>query len=125
MTLLLLPQKEPLQTSKVQFFWARAFRGFFFLSVFKPERTIENDPDTGNPVIDEEAEGKSHTQLGEKTSSNTGEVYAKRRTVNENGEVVKEVEWTDHGRPQNHPNPHQHTRDPETGKRSSAEPLED
>jgi len=89
--------------------------------VFTPEREIENDPRTGGPVIDGEAQGTWHTQLGRRTGSNG--TYPKRRTITEDGKVEKEVEHTDHGRPQNHPNPHQHKRDPESGKRGDAEPV--
>jgi RHS repeat-associated protein len=93
-------------------------------SVYAPDNELKNDPRTGGPVIDDEAAGTYHTQTGKQTSSNkrVGD-YAKRRTITPDGKVEKEIDHTDHGRPQNHPNPHQHTRDKETGERGDAEPV--
>ena len=41
-----------------------------------------------------------------------------------NGEHVKDIEFTDHGRPNKHPNPHQHTREnnPTGGTRQKNDP---
>lgn len=88
-----------------------------------PENELKNDPVTGNPVVDEEAQGTYHTQTGQKTSDERGETYPARRTINEAGKVVEEIDYTDHDRPNDHPNPHKHVRDPETGKRGGPEPL--
>ncbi len=68
------------------------------------------------PLPDPRAEGRPHTVIGGKVSSETGEIY--RQTAEfrggswplENGiEVpISEIHWTDHGRPDVHANPHQH-----------------
>ena len=68
------------------------------------------------PLPDHLAEGSPHTVIGGKISSETGEVYRQTATFNggswptENGiEVpISEVHWTNHGRLDVHPNPHQH-----------------
>ena len=68
------------------------------------------------PLPDSAAEGRPHTVLGGKVSSETGEVYRQSATFmggswpTANGyEVpISEVHWTVHGRPAEHTNPHQH-----------------
>lgn len=68
------------------------------------------------PLPDPAAEGRPHTVLGGKVSSETGEVYRQSATFpggtwpTANGYDVpwSEVHWTDHGMPQHHANPHQH-----------------
>jgi RHS repeat-associated protein len=57
-----------------------------------------------------------HTQLGTRTGRN-GQAYKQAREWGENGQKVRDIEWTDHGRPTNHPSPHQHIWDPATGAR--------
>ena len=74
----------------------------------------------GVPVPDTDA---PHTQLGRRTSSRTGERYPQAREFDSNGRPVRDVDFTDHGRPKEHADPHQHRYDPETGKRLPAEPL--
>ena len=59
----------------------------------------------GIPNQDPEAEG-AHTQLGQKDGRNGK--YDQGREFDANGKPVKDIDFTDHGRPQNHPNPHQH-----------------
>jgi RHS repeat-associated protein len=59
----------------------------------------------GTPQSDPEASG-SHTQLGKK-EGRKGQ-YRQAREFDKDGKVVKDIDFTDHGRPQNHPNPHQH-----------------
>jgi hypothetical protein len=88
---------------------------------------LKNDPKTGKPIVDEEAKGKPHTQLGQKTSSNkgTGE-YATRRTIDSNGNTRKQIDFTDHGRPSNHTNPHVHNYNKNSNgqyTRQNAKPL--
>ncbi len=61
---------------------------------------------SGEPVVDAEATGRAHTQLGTKEGRNGS--YTQGREFNENGQPVRDIDFTDHGRPQNHPNPHQH-----------------
>ena len=68
------------------------------------------------PLPDPAAEGRPHTVLGGKVSSETGEVYRQSATFpggtwpTVNGQDVpwSEVHWTDHGTPYHHTNPHQH-----------------
>ncbi|MDH7448431.1 RHS repeat domain-containing protein [Aquimarina sp. 2201CG14-23] len=78
-------------------------------SKYTPDRKLKNDPKTGRPIIDPEASGKTHTQLGKKKSSNKGVgTYTTRRTIDKDGSVRKTIDYTDHGRPKNHKNPHTH-----------------
>jgi len=68
------------------------------------------------PLPDPAAEGRPHTVLGGKISSETGEVYRQSATfpggtwpaVNGHDVPWSEVHWTDHGTPHHHTNPHQH-----------------
>ncbi|MFM8899896.1 MAG: RHS repeat-associated core domain-containing protein [Burkholderiales bacterium] len=69
-----------------------------------PDRPLPRDKD-GNPIPDPEAEG-AHTQLGQK-QGRKGK-YDQAREFDANGKPVRDIDFTDHGRPQNHPNPHQH-----------------
>ncbi|NET47729.1 MAG: hypothetical protein F6K09_03190 [Merismopedia sp. SIO2A8] len=47
-----------------------------------------------------------HTQLGYQEGRKKSDRQT--RTWGENGQLIKDIDWTDHGRPQNHPNPHEH-----------------
>ena len=65
-----------------------------------------------------------HTQLGTKKSKRRGEKYPQTREWGAKGDrgyddrtPKKDTDWTDHGRPINHTNPHDHPYNPETGKR--------
>lgn len=68
------------------------------------------------PLPDPATQGRPHTVLGGKISSETGEVYRQSATFNggswptANGYEVplSEVHWTNHGRADEHTNPHQH-----------------
>ena len=68
------------------------------------------------PLPDPVAEGRPHTVLGGKVSSETGEVYRQSATFpggtwpSANGYDVpwSEVHWTDYGTSQFHTNPHEH-----------------
>lgn len=68
------------------------------------------------PLPDPVAQGRPHTVLGGKVSSETGEIYRQSATFNgyswpeANGQEVplSEIHWTDHGRPDVHAKPHQH-----------------
>jgi RHS repeat-associated protein len=65
----------------------------------------------GEPKVDSEAEGKKHTQLG--TKQGRKGKYTQGREFDEKGNPVKDIDHTDHGRPDTHPdNPHQHTWEP-------------
>ena len=61
--------------------------------------------ENGIPKPDPEASG-AHTQLGTK-EGRKGE-YKQAREFDSKGNPVKDIDFTDHGRPQNHSNPHQH-----------------
>jgi hypothetical protein len=90
---------------------------------YSPDRKLPRD-DHGNPKTDSEATGP-HTQLGTK-KGRKGD-YPQGREFDENGNPVKDIDFTDHGRPTEHTNPHEHRYIPnETGgtpKRGSSEPL--
>ena len=68
------------------------------------------------PLPDPAAEGRPHTVLGGKVSSETGEIYRQSATfpggtwptVNGHDVPWSEVHWTDHGTPYHHTNPHHH-----------------
>jgi hypothetical protein len=47
-----------------------------------------------------------HTQIGWEKGRRGG--YVQTRQFGSNGEPVKQVDWTDHGRPQQHTDPHVH-----------------
>jgi len=91
------------------------------------DRTSEDPPrrDTnGKSIPDPEAQG-SHSQLGTRTSQSQAGNPRYREVVefDENGNPVRYIDFTDHGRPQNHTDPHQHVVDPVTGKVGPAQPL--
>jgi hypothetical protein len=69
-----------------------------------PDRELPRDKH-GNPVADPEAEGP-HSQLGQKDGRNGK--YDQAREFDANGKPVRDIDFTDHGRPGSHPNPHQH-----------------
>ena len=48
----------------------------------------------------------AHTQLGTKKGSKG--TYPQAREFDEHGNPVRDIDFTDHGPPQKHPNPHQH-----------------
>jgi RHS repeat-associated protein len=68
------------------------------------------------PLPDPAANGAPHTRLGGKVSSGTGKPYRQSAHFpgpsdpKANGEDVplRQVDWTDHGQPHHHTNPHQH-----------------
>jgi RHS repeat-associated protein len=75
-------------------------------NVYVPDRPLPNTPD-GVHIPDVDA---PHTQLGTK-GGRKGE-YPQAREFDEHGNPVRDIDFTDHGRPQNHPNPHQHEHKP-------------
>ncbi|WP_026123046.1 RHS repeat-associated core domain-containing protein [Nocardiopsis halotolerans] len=89
-----------------------------------PDRPLPRD-DNGNNIPD--VEGFAHTQLGTKKSRRSGN-YSQAREWDENGNVVRDIDFTDHGRPRDHDNPHQHPYLPNptggTPQRGGPEPLE-
>jgi hypothetical protein len=80
----------------------------------------------GEPVPDPEAQGSAHTQLGTKPSR-TGSNYNQAREFDAQGKPKKDIDFTDHGRPKQHSNPHQHSYTPNpsggTLQRGSAQPV--
>ncbi|GAA4019535.1 hypothetical protein GCM10022232_74660 [Streptomyces plumbiresistens] len=92
-----------------------------------PDRELPRDPRTGEPAPDPAAAGYPHTQLGVK-GSRRNPPYAQAREFDADGKPVRDVDFTDHGRPQNHDNPHQHPWNENatggTRSRGGAEPLD-
>jgi RHS repeat-associated protein len=78
----------------------------------------------GEPAPDPEAEGP-HTQLGTKEGRNGP--YPQAREFDAEGRPVRDIDFTDHGRPGQHNNPHEHPyRDNPTGgtrQRGPEQPL--
>ena len=54
--------------------------------------------------------------------------YPQAREFDKDGKPIKTIDFTDHGRPWNHPNPHEHPYEPNptggTPGRGDAKPLE-
>ncbi len=90
-------------------------------SVYAPERPLPMD-ENGVPIPDTDSE---HTQLG--TGSGRKGKYPQAREFDKGGQPVKEIDFTDHGRPHDHTNPHQHRREKNptggTRTREDAEPM--
>ncbi|MEU4997747.1 RHS repeat-associated core domain-containing protein [Streptomyces sp. NPDC021622] len=90
-----------------------------------PNRELPRDQH-GNPAPDPAAEGYPHTQLG--IHRGRRDSYAQAREFDADGRPVRDIDFTDHRRPQNHENPHQHRHLPNptggTLRRGPAEPLE-
>ena len=89
--------------------------------VYAPDRLLPMTED-GIPIPDTDA---PHTQLS--TQNGSKEKYAKAREFDKNGKPIREIDFTDHGYPKNHTNPHQHRREPNpnggTPSREDAEPV--
>jgi hypothetical protein len=66
-----------------------------------------------------------HTELGTKDGSKGR--YPQAREFDEKGNPVRDIDFTDHGRPEQHPNPHQHLPQPNpsggTPQRGPPEPV--
>jgi RHS repeat-associated protein len=75
---------------------------------------------TGKPAKDKEATGP-HTTLG--TKEGRKDTYTQGAEFDGDGNLVKRIDYTDHGRPQNHTNPHQHSWFGDQGGWGSAQPL--
>lgn len=76
-----------------------------------PNRTLPRDLRTGAPTIDSPtttmpAATGPHTQLGRRDGRD-GE-YNQAREFDTAGKPVRDIDFTDHGRPAAHSNPHQH-----------------
>ena len=93
--------------------------------VYAPDRPLPLTP-AGVPISDTDA---PHTQLGTKDSKRRhGEKYPQAREFDSNGKPVKTIDFTDHGEPLIHQNPHEHPCKPNptggTPKRGDPQPLE-
>ena len=92
-------------------------------NVYVPDRPL---PVTEHGVPLPEADAP-HTELGIR-DGRKGK-YPQAREFDGNGKPIKDIDFTDHGKPHKHPNPHQHRREdnPTGGSRSreDAEPLPD
>lgn len=75
-----------------------------------PPRTrndpLPRHPRTDEPLPDPDAKGVPHTQIG--TEQGRHGPYPQAREFGANGKPVRDIDFTDHWRPQNHPFPHQH-----------------
>lgn len=71
--------------------------------IYVPDRPLPRDPRTKEPVPETDT---LHTELG--TQNGTKGKYPQARKFDAQGRPVKDIDFTDHGRPQNHPNPHEH-----------------
>ena len=72
---------------------------------YAPKAELPRNPD-GTPAPDPNASGP-HTQLGTKPGRKGD--YRQAREFDAKGNPVKDIDFTDHGRPKTHPNnPHQH-----------------
>ena len=89
-------------------------------------RTPKNLGGIDMPLPDPNANGAPHSVLGGKISSKTGELYLQEAQF-PGGETYppyqgstdipfREIHWTDHGRPWDHTNPHQHVYTFENGQ---------
>ncbi|GAA3877132.1 hypothetical protein GCM10022227_38690 [Streptomyces sedi] len=87
-----------------------------------PDRPLPRDRH-GNPQPDVPF---PHTQLGRRTGRRDS--YPQAREFDGDGNPVRDVDFTDHNRPANHENPHQHNYEPNptggTPQRGPAVPLE-
>ncbi|MFZ0564650.1 MAG: RHS repeat-associated core domain-containing protein, partial [Chlamydiales bacterium] len=89
--------------------------------IYVPDRPLPRD-DYGVPIPDTDA---PHSQLGTRTGSKGK--YPQAREFDKDGKPVRDIDFTDHGRPEEHTNPHQHKyKDNETGgtpERDNPEPV--
>lgn len=75
---------------------------------FPPRAPLPRDPRTREPIADPNAAGP-HTQVG--TKGGRSGPYTQAREFGADGKPVRDIDFTDHGRKGNHPNPHQHRYD--------------
>ena len=91
--------------------------------MYAPDRELPRDDRTKEPVGDTDA---PHTQLGARKGSK--ENHPQAREFDERGTPIKDIDFTDHGRPYNHTNPHEHPYKPNltggTPLRGDPRPLE-
>jgi len=71
--------------------------------IYAPDRPLPRDKRTKEPVPDTD---KPHTQLGTRKGSKGK--YPQAREFDKDGKPVRDIDFTDHGRPHEHTKPHQH-----------------
>jgi len=90
-----------------------------------PDRPLPRDERTKEPVGD--IEGVPHTQLGARDSKSGRGKYRQAREFDADGNEIRRIDFTDHDKPQNHTNPHQHCPKPNktggTPEGGKAEPV--
>ena len=92
---------------------------------YAPDEPLRRN-NNGEPKVDDEAKGREHTQLG--TKEGRGGDYTQGREFDKDGKPLKDIDHTDHGRPGEHTNPHEHlyeeNRTGGTLQRGNAKPLD-
>ena len=95
-------------------------------NVYAPDRPLPCDDKHHRPLPARNAEGL-HTQLG--TKDGRKGKYPQAREFDKDGKPVRDIDFTDHGYPEEHSNPHQHlwieNQTGGTPKRDDAQALED
>ncbi|WP_343691965.1 hypothetical protein [Chitinophaga sp.] len=85
---------------------------------------LPRNPKSKEPTPDPDATGP-HSQLGSREGRNGD--YNQAREFDQNGKPVKDIDSTDHGRPSQHTNPHEHpyVENPTggTSQRDNVQPL--
>lgn len=88
-------------------------------NIYSPDSPLPRD-ENGNPIPEADV---PHTEIGSR-----GGKYSQAREFDAQGNPVKDIDFTDHGRPKTHPNPHEHPYQPNptggTPKRGNPQPLE-
>lgn len=74
-------------------------------AIYAPDRPLPQDNKHNRPTPDVNTSGP-HTQLGTRDGRNGK--YPQAREFDKEGNPVRDIDFTDHGYPENHPNPHQH-----------------
>ena len=97
---------------------------------YRPDEPLPRKPNgESQPNVDENGDPVGpHTQIGTQTSRRAGD-YTQAREFDAEGKPVKDIDFTDHGRPSQHlDNPHQHPYVPNptggTPQRGGDQPLE-
>lgn len=93
------------------------------IDIYVPDRPLPVNED-GEPIPETDV---PHTQLGIRESKRGKGKYPQAREFDKDGKPIKDIDFTDHGRPTTHPLPHQHPWEKnETGgtrTRGNPEPL--
>jgi hypothetical protein len=75
-------------------------------AIYAPDRPLPTNQH-GQPIPEPGATG-AHTSLGVRTSRLRGERYVQAHEWDNQMQRVKDIDFTDHGRPWDHANPHEH-----------------